>query len=99
MVSQNSNKLPGSTNAKRPPLSLSPSVDLDQAGSEDGVLCNRVSGGEWAGALGDGGDGQAVHEELVEWEVSVEGDGVTLDGDTGDLFDDRQVLLVDVDER
>src|SRR5438045_8611938 len=76
-----------------------PSVDLDQAGAKDGVLGDGARRGEWASALGDGGDGQAVHFELVEWKIGVEDEAVTLDGDVGDVLDDGQVLLVDVDQR
>ena len=73
-------------------------VDFDQAGAEDGRLCNRICRKEGPGAVGHGGDGQAVHKELAVWERGIEGDDVAIDGHVGDWLDDRQVLLVDVDD-
>ena len=35
---------------------------------------------------------------MVEWELRIEGDGFVLDGDVGDGLDDRQVLLIDIDD-
>jgi len=75
-----------------------PLVDLNQAWAKDGIFGNRIRRCEWAGGLGHRGDGQAIHEELVEWELGIEGNSVALDGDIGDGLDDWQILLVDVDD-
>src|SRR5271170_7188144 len=75
-----------------------PLVDLNQTWAKDGILGNRIRRCEWAGGLGHRGDGQAIHEELVKWELGIEGNSVALDGDIGDGLDDREILLVDVDD-
>jgi len=75
-----------------------PLVDLNQAWAKDGIFGNRVRRCEWAGSLGHRGNGQAIHEELVEWELGIEGNSGVLDGDIGDGLDDREILLVDVDD-
>src|SRR5277367_5496220 len=75
-----------------------PLVDLNQAWAKDGIFGNRIRRCEWAGRLGHRGDGQAIHEKLVEWELGIEGNSVALDGDIGDGLDDREILLVNVDD-
>jgi len=73
------------------------SIDLDESRSEESCGSDLISAREWSGGVGNNSDGKPVHDELVEWEESLDGNIIAVSTDDLGLLHDWQILLVGED--